>query len=726
MTLHKQIRPPTLDELIDEAPFPSLEALIAHSAETFSPSERLSITESAQRYTRIGSGSGRAVPWSLEKTPYIAEPQDILTSLDYRGMIFVGPARTGKSIILVNWVTHTVMNDPDDMLAVHTDAKNGRKWSKGEFDRYLIASTAVRQRQLTARQYDNTYDKQFKSGMRFNLTFPTSSNLSAITVGKVFFMDYDRIDDDTEGEGNPYDLGATRTRTKGRFGMTAAESSPNPDKEMPDPKWTPDTPHAAPPAPGIFELYNRGDRRCWYWPCPHCGEYFEGRFEHLQGWQDKSDMADALESVYMACPVNGCVIEPHHKDAMNSRGVWVPDGGRVTPAGKIVPIEGMKLARSRIASFWLKGPAAGYFSWADLVEAYIIAQRAYEETGDEGPLRKTVTTDQGMYYISKARLSERNPEQLRERAEDWGSTAENPTVPEGVRFLVATVDVQGDGFVCQTTGFMPNGDAVVIDGWKIKSSDRLDSDGKNQPVDPRAFAEDWDMLVPNVLEKTYELDDGSGRRMGIRMASVDGYGMEGVTVQAYRFWQRLKERADGSHRRFAVSKGEPAKSWPIAKSVMTEVGTGNKYSLVRGAIPRIHFGSTLVKDAVANLMARRIAAEDEEAGGGKLRFPNWMPKWFYSQLTNEVRTPKGWEKIGNRRNEVFDLTSYAIGLVFRPVEGNEFPWVPIHFHRINWDNPPAWAAPWDENELVSGGAKETSSEPITKKSSFADLGKKLG
>lgn len=1094
------MRPPTLDELIDSAPFPSLEALIAHVAETFSPNERLTVTESAQLYTRIGSGSGRAVPWSLQKTPYIAEPQDILISLDYRGMIFVGPARTGKalaldtpiatpsgwstmgelregdqvfgsdgkpvsiiaatevmrnhvcyrvrfsdgseivadaghkwevrditvetrlrvrngatrtaigedkdkavkvltthqmfekgvlqgnrgrkryaipvakplelpdvdlpidpyvygvwlgdgskinctitsaaadhedmarcieargyrvrtykpsrvhaaytlavmgpdgvfldqyissagleesdkhipdiylraserqrrelfrglcdtdgsvmgiagrhlqfttvcprladqvhelaislgykathrvkkawytnkgkrvrtlcrdahliefivydpsecfslprkairvlpdpgkresqtgsrfidsiepvgsvpvrcitvdaedhlflagramipthnSVMVLNWTTHTTMNDPDDMLAVHTDAKNGRKWSKGEFDRYLIASTAVRARQLTAKQYDNTYDKQFRSGMRFNLTFPTSSNLSAITVGKVFFMDYDRIDDDTQGEGNPYDLGATRTRTKGRFGMTAAESSPNPDKEMPDPKWTPSSPHAAPPAPGIFELYNRGDRRCWYWPCPHCGEYFEGRFEHLHGWEDKTDLAEATESVYMLCPSgNGCVIEPHEKERMNMRGIWVPDGGRVTPEGEIVPIDGMKIARSRIASFWLKGPAAGYFSWSELVEAYIIALRAYDETGDEGPLRKTVTTDQGMYYISKARLSDRNPDQLRERAEDWGSTKDNPTVPDGVRFIVTTVDTQGDGFVCQSTGFMPNGDAVVIDGWKLKSSNRLDADGKNLPVDPRAFAEDWDMLGDEVLGKTYELADGSGRRMRIKMASVDGYGQEGVTTQAYRFWQRLKARGDGSHRRFAIGKGEPRKDWPIAKSVMTEVGEGKKNALVRGAIPRIHFGSTLVKDTVANLMARRIAAEDHEDGGGKLRYPDWMPKWFYSQLTNEIRTPKGWVKIGSRRNEVFDLTSYAVGLVYRPMEGIEFPWPNIQFHRINWDKPPAWAAPWDENELVFSGVDAGPGDDVPgvpKKSSFAELAKKL-
>lgn len=42
----------------------------------------------------------------------------MLISLDLTGMIFVGPARTGKSVMFLNWVGHTVMSDPDDMLLV--------------------------------------------------------------------------------------------------------------------------------------------------------------------------------------------------------------------------------------------------------------------------------------------------------------------------------------------------------------------------------------------------------------------------------------------------------------------------------------------------------------------------------------------------------------------------------------------------------------------------------
>ena len=726
-------RAPTMRQTLKRAPFRSLEHLTAKVAADFVPNERLSVTESATKYTKLGDGGGRTVDWSLRRTPYIAEPQDTLVSLDYNGMIFVGPARTGKSVMFLNWIGHSVMNDPDDMLLCHTDMKNGRKWSKGEFDRYLIASSEVRARQMTARQFDNTFDKQFKSGMRFNLTFPTASNLSAITVAKVGFMDYDRIPDDATESSNPFDLGSVRTRTKGRRGMCAAESSPNPDKEMEDPKWRPSNPHEGPPATGIFELYNRGDRRLWMWQCVHedCRQWFEGTFDLLKGWQEIADIAEASNAVYLQCPCCGGKIMPAEKERLNTNGRWVPQGAFIDFKGDMVPIDGQKIRTSEIASFWLKGLAAGYFTWNQLVRSYLTAVRAYESTQDEGPLRKWTTTDYGSYYISQARLSDRNPEDLKEKAEDWGSTRENPTVPLGVRFFVITVDVQGDGFVCQATGFTADGDAVVIDGFKLTSSDRLNADGKNLPMDPRAFPEDWDMLYDEVFERSYELADGSGRRMRPKVCTVDGYGSEGVTTQAYRFWLRLKERGDGSHRKFAITKGEPTPNWPLAKTSITEAGANSKNALVRGAIPRVHVGSTIAKDTVAGFMARRVQSQDDDKGGGKLRFPAWMPAWFYKQLTNEVREAKGWKKIGGRRNESFDLTSYALAIVMRPIEPDS-PFDNIQWHRLNWDKPPTWAAEWDANDLVFTPIVDEASDVVVKavekpkKLSLAELAKRLG
>lgn len=700
MSEPKTIRPATISELMDRARFESLEEVVAASFSEMRPSDRLTVTEAAVKHTRLGSGGGHSVPWSLDKTPYLKEPQDVLTSLDYQGMIFVGPARTGKTMMGLNWITHTVKSDPTDMLYVHMDRENARKWSNGDLKRFLESSTDVRAEQLTSRQFDNTFDKTFKSGMRFLLTYPTSSNLSGITVPKTLAIDYDRMEDNIDGEGNGYDLMSMRTTTFKRFAMSAAESSPNPNKEIQDPRWIPETPHAAPPIKGIFELYNRGDRRLWQWCCPSCEEWFEPDFKLLD-WRGITNPMEARDATRLVCPRHGCVLEPRQKDAMNLKGLWIREGEMVEPGcgGRIVIRPGMRVTRSSIASFWLKGPAAAYQDWGQLVEKYLRAEKALEETGDDGPLRKTVTTDQGTYYIPKSRLSEMSPEVLKNAAEDWGSDEENPTVPQGVRYLIGTADVQKNAFVCQVSGFTATGDVVVVDAFKIRLSNRLNQNGERLPIDPAAYGEDWDLLETELLNKTYALADGSGRRMRLRAAGSDSGGAEGVTGHAYNFWRRLKAKQDGSHRRFVLVKGDPKKGIPRARTTWPDASKKDKLAVARGDVPVVMLNSNALKDLVYLLMARRTAEGADASEGGMLRYPDWLENWFYVQLTSELRTAKGWENTRKRRNESFDLTYYAVAIAMRPVEAG-VPYVHFGQDRLDFNDPPIWAAEWDTNEFV--------------------------
>ncbi|MFC7703772.1 terminase gpA endonuclease subunit [Plastorhodobacter daqingensis] len=721
----KHMRPATIAELIAEARFPSLEHIVSKAFGEMVPPVRMSVPEAAQKYMRMGSGSGHGVPWSATKTPYMIEPMEMLTSLDHQGVVFVGPARTGKSVPALGWIAHTVITDPEDMMFVQMDRENARKWSKGDLDRFLAASPEVRKRQMTRREDDNTFDKQFSSGMRVLVTYPTANNLSNITVGKVWLIDYERMDDLVDGEGTPWDMAQKRTQTKGRFGMTVAEASPNPHKEIRDPKWSPSTPHEAPPIRGIFEIYNRGDRRRWHWCCPSCGEWFEPDFKLLD-WGGKTDPMEAKEATVMVCPSNGCVIKPTQKFKLNLRGRWVPEGGRLTPEGNLEPRPGMVIRRSDIASFWLKGPAAAYQSWGEMVLKYLNAQKALEETGDDGPLRTTVTTDQGSYYIPASRLSDRSPEDLKERAEDWGSTEDEPTVPHGVRFIVMTVDVQKTAFVLQAVGFMANGDAVVIDGFKVRLSNRLNADGDKLPIDPFAYGEDWDTLIDAALLRSYPLADGSGRRMRVRAVGCDSGGGEGAAANAYNFWRRLKKRGDNSHRNFILVKGEPSRTAPRARTTWPDSSQKDRNAIARGDVPVLLLNANSLKDQVSAMLARRVGQDNEDAvTGGMLRYPDWMPQWFYAQMTTEIRTDKGWENPRKRRNEVFDLTYYAIGVAVRPVE-KAVPFANIQVERIDWNNPPAWAADWDDNDLVFGSEQQASasSAPRTRKD-FAELAKSL-
>nr|WP_261912952.1 phage terminase large subunit family protein [Salmonella enterica] len=46
----------------------------------------------------------------------------------------------------------------------------------------------------------------------------------------------------------------------------------------------------------ILSLYNRGDRRRWYWPCPHCGDWFQPAMENMVGYGGGTDQSPAGQS----------------------------------------------------------------------------------------------------------------------------------------------------------------------------------------------------------------------------------------------------------------------------------------------------------------------------------------------------------------------------------------------------------------------------------------------
>ncbi len=649
------------------------------------PARRITVSQAATEYRYLNNPGSFVGKWNNDKTPYLVEPMDELTSLEYGGVIFVGPARTGKSDMFFNYLAHTALTDPADMMLIHMTQNTARDWSQGDLAKVFRHSKDIGAEVAPGKH--NVHDIRFRTGMRLLVKWPSITELSGKTIPRLWAMDYDRMEQDVDGEGNPFDLMRKRAQTFKRFGMAVAESSPG--FEVSKPRWIARTPHEAPPTKGILELYNRGDRRRWQWGCQQCREKFEADFKDLV-YPDSADIMERAEAVVLTCPHCGYPHPPSEKAELNGNGKWIKEGQLWLPDGTVTG----KARRSDIASFWMKGTAAAFQDWSSLVLNYLQAMEAYEQTGDLGPLKKTITTDQGWPFTPPSVSAGRLPEELKDRAEDWGGSKDDPVVADGVRFLVACVDVQAgskSAFVVQVHGISEGGDVAILDTFKIRKSDRVDENDPRQEhhlIDPAAYPEDWHLLVPLVIERTYPLADGSGRRMQIKMTVCDSGGKEGVTANAYAFWRWLRDHESGAghHNRFHLVKGEPSKTAPRLRIGYPDSGRKDRNAGARGDVPVAFLNSTQLKDKAYAMLGRR-------EGGGMIRFPVWAENWLYMQLTAEVRTAERWENPSKKRNEAWDLLYYCLGICLHHT---------IRIEQINWEKPPKWAAEWDLNDLVFG------------------------
>ncbi|HGG0601293.1 MULTISPECIES: phage terminase large subunit family protein [Enterobacteriaceae] len=643
---------------------------------------RMLVADAVKDYMRVPMGAGNSVPWDPNLAPYVIEPMNCLASREYDAVVFVGPARTGKTIGLIDgWIVYNIVCDPADMLVIQVSEEKAREHSKKRLDRTFRSSPEVKTRLSPRRNDNNVYDRTFRAGNYLKLGWPSVNIMSSSDYKSVALTDYDRFPEDIDGEGDAYSLASKRTTTFMSSGMTLVESSPG--RDIRDTKWRRTTPHEAPPTTGILSLYNRGDRRRLYWPCPHCGEYFQPEMDNMAGYRDSNDPVLASEAAYLQCPACKGRVTPDMKRALNMKGVWLRDGQHIDSSGNIQG-DGR---RSRIASFWMEGPAAAYQTWAQLIYKFLTAEQEYETTRSEETLKTVINTDFGRPYLPRASIEQRKSELLEQRAED----VPKRSVPDGVLFLTATVDVQAGRnrrFVVQITGYGSMGERWIVDRYNIRQSLRCDGNGESIQIDPASYPEDWDLLLTDVFEKIWPLAAEPSKGMRLMSMAVDSGGEDGVTDNAYKFWRKC--RREGLGKRVYLFKGDSVRrSKLIQRTFPDNTGRSTRRAQATGDVPLYLLQTDALKDRVNNALWR------DSPGPGYVHFPSWLGNWFYDELTYEERSNEGkWSKPGRGANEAFDLLVYADALAI--LSGYE---------KIKWPSVPEWARreTWIESTQTETG-----------------------
>lgn len=653
------------------------------AASAFEPPQHIKVSDGAANALVIRQPGGYSGPWSATETPYMVEPMNMLSSRNHEAVCFVGAARSGKTLgLLDGWFAHAVVYDPGDMLVVQMTQDKAREYSKVRVDRAIRHSPLIRERMSAQGHDDNTHDKLTKSGMWLKIGWPSATQLASSDYRYVALTDYDRMPDNVDGEGAPFGLALKRTQTFLSRGMCMVESSPGRDYE--DPHWSGSTLHEAPPASGILGIYNRSDRRRWYWQCPDCSEYFEAapglalfatlppEAELLEIVRTADLGALAKQHAHVCCPHCGSQIASKWKPHLNriETARWVPDGMTVDTGGNLQGV----YPSSSIAGFWLGGVAATYQSWSSILQRYLQGLREYVLSGSDLSLKTTTNTDQAMPYLPRHLAEDAATSGFR-RVED----IPRYMVPEWARFLVAAVDVQAgrrSGFVVQVHAIGPDLEQAIVDRYNITTSDTAE-----RQLDPGSYPEDWDVLTDKVVKATYKV--GEDRELRIFAVGVDTGGEKGVTPQAYAWHQRLRKQGLGEH--VYLLKGVGGKPRYPVTATQGRDARGRKVPSVR----LYSVQTDAFKDRIEASMRRTLP------GPNYMHFPSWLPSSFFDELKSEVRGRDGkWRAVSSHaHNEAFDLWVYVLAVCY--ILGPANPQ-----RAFDWINSPHWALPLDDNSHV--------------------------
>ena len=362
------------------------------------PEQPLTVSEWADKHRRLSSkASAEPGPWRTNRTPYLREPMDCLSSNSpIQRVVMMFAAQTGKTEAGANWLGYVIDHAPGPMLLVQPTVEMAKRLSKQRLESLITETPVLAEKIAPSRSRDsgNTmFAKDFPGGMMLLTGSNSATGLRSTPCRYIFCDEIDAFPSDVDGEGDPVSLAEKRATTFARRKILLTSTPTVKDFSR------------------IEAEYERSDQRRFYVPCPCCSVMQWLKWPQLK-WENNDPATAAYE-----CEVCHERFAEIHKPAMLRNGEW-----RAT-----APSNG------KTAGFQLSGlySPLGWLSWADMVDDFLRAKT-------DAPMLKSFVNTRLAETWEEDFASKVSADGLLERCEHYQAAM----VPEGGLALTVGVDVQ--------------------------------------------------------------------------------------------------------------------------------------------------------------------------------------------------------------------------------------------------------------------------------------------
>ena len=362
------------------------------------PEQPLTVSEWADKHRRLSSkASAEPGPWRTNRTPYLREPMDCLSSTSpLQRVVMMFAAQTGKTEAGANWLGYVIDHAPGPMLLVQPTVEMAKRLSKQRLESLITETPVLAEKIAPSRSRDsgNTmFAKDFPGGMMLLTGSNSATGLRSTPCRYIFCDEIDAFPSDVDGEGDPVSLAEKRATTFARRKILLTSTPTVKDFSR------------------IEAEYERSDQRRFYVPCPCCSVMQWLKWPQLK-WENNEPATAAYE-----CEVCHERFAEIHKPAMLRKGEW-----RAT-----APSNG------KTAGFQLSGlySPLGWLSWADMVDDFLRAKT-------DAPMLKSFVNTRLAETWEEDFASKVSADGLLDRCEHY----EAAMVPEGGLALTVGVDVQ--------------------------------------------------------------------------------------------------------------------------------------------------------------------------------------------------------------------------------------------------------------------------------------------